>query len=110
MRKNIISIFLVLIPLFTMCKSETVVNTTTITTNQQGTNSGYFYSFWNQGGGLVKMTLGDGGNYSVVWSNCSNFTWAKAGRLVQIELLVSQAVLTAEATDIWLFTDGQKMN
>lgn len=77
MKKSLISVFLVLIPLFTMCKSETTVNAIIITTNQQGTNSGYFYSFWNQGGGLVKMTLGDGGNYSVAWSNCSNFTCGK---------------------------------
>lgn len=46
----------------------------TITTNQQGTHDGYFYSFWNAGGGTVEMTLGSGSNYSVTWSNCNNFT------------------------------------
>lgn len=49
----------------------------TITTNQQGTNNGYFYSFWNAGGGSVEMTLGNGGNYGVRWSNCNNFTCGK---------------------------------
>lgn len=50
---------------------------TTITTNQTGTHDGYFYSFWNAGGGSVTMTLGSGGNYSVDWSNCNNFTCGK---------------------------------
>jgi len=49
----------------------------TVTSNQTGTHDGYYYSFWNQGGGSVVMTLGNGGNYSVNWSNCSNFTCGK---------------------------------
>ncbi len=50
---------------------------TTVTSNQTGTHDGYFYSFWNAGGGSVTMTLGSGGNYSVNWSNCNNFTCGK---------------------------------
>ncbi len=51
---------------------------TTVTTNQTGTEGGYFFSFWNQGGGgSVVMTLNGGGSYSVNWSNCTNFTCGK---------------------------------
>ena len=50
---------------------------TTVTTDQTGYDGGYYYSFWNQGGGSVVMTLNGGGSYSVNWSNCSNFTCGK---------------------------------
>ncbi|MBE5965567.1 MAG: 1,4-beta-xylanase [Lachnospiraceae bacterium] len=53
------------------------LSATTVTSNQTGTHDGYFYSFWNAGGGSVTMTLGSGGNYSVDWSNCNNFTCGK---------------------------------
>jgi endo-1,4-beta-xylanase len=48
-----------------------------ITSSQTGYNNGYFYSFWTNGGGMVRYTNGPGGQYSVNWEDCDNFTCGK---------------------------------
>jgi endo-1,4-beta-xylanase len=48
-----------------------------ITTPTTGTNNGFYYSFWTNGGGTVDYTNGPGGEYSVTWTNCGDFTSGK---------------------------------
>lgn len=57
--------------------SPTSLRAQTITTNQTGTNNGYFYTYWKDTGSAT-MTLGSGGNYSVSWNlGSGNFVGGK---------------------------------
>ena len=47
-----------------------------ITTNQTGTNNGFFYSLWHSTGN-VSMTLGSSGNYALTWSSIGDVTAGK---------------------------------
>ncbi|KAF9892067.1 hypothetical protein FE257_002473 [Aspergillus nanangensis] len=47
------------------------------TASGTGTNNGFYYSFWTDGGGQVTYTNGDAGSYSVDWTDCGNFVAGK---------------------------------
>ncbi|MBN1696215.1 MAG: glycoside hydrolase family 11 protein [Spirochaetales bacterium] len=60
-----------------ICIAAVTGTAQTITSNSTGSQGGYWYTFWTDGGGSVSMTLGSGGQFSVNWSNCGNFVCGK---------------------------------
>ena len=42
-----------------------------------GNNNGFYYSFYNAGGGTVAYTNGAGGSYTTDWTDCNNFVAGK---------------------------------
>ena len=47
------------------------------TPSSTGTNNGFYYSFWTDGGADVTYTNGNAGTYSVKWSGSGNFVGGK---------------------------------
>ncbi|KAL9619433.1 MAG: hypothetical protein Q9160_005944 [Pyrenula sp. 1 TL-2023] len=47
------------------------------TPSSTGTNNGFYYSFWTDGGATVTYTNGAAGQYSVNWSGNGNFVGGK---------------------------------
>ena len=47
------------------------------TPSSTGTNNGFYYSFWTDGGAAVTYTNKAAGEYSVTWSGNGNFVGGK---------------------------------
>lgn len=57
--------------------SDLLAPRTGITTSQTGTNNGFYYSFWTDGGATATYTNGAAGEYSMTWSGNGNLVGGK---------------------------------
>ncbi|KAE8452272.1 hypothetical protein EG329_000972 [Mollisiaceae sp. DMI_Dod_QoI] len=57
--------------------TEELVKRQSLTSSQTGTNNGFYYSFWTDGGGSGTFTLGSAGSYSMTWSGAGNLVGGK---------------------------------
>ncbi|KAI0476039.1 Xyn11A, glycoside hydrolase family 11 protein [Xylariaceae sp. FL0804] len=48
-----------------------------LSTSETGTNNGFYYSFWTDGGATVDYENGDAGEYSITWSGDGDFVGGK---------------------------------
>lgn len=55
----------------------TVLDPRAGTPSSTGTNNGFYYSFWTDGGSDVTYTNGAAGQYSVTWKTGGNFVGGK---------------------------------
>jgi endo-1,4-beta-xylanase len=62
--------------LVSLCCLAKPSNAQTITSNQTGSNNGFFYSYYRSGGSGT-MTLGSAGNYALSWSGVSDIVVGK---------------------------------
>lgn len=47
------------------------------TPNSVGTNNGFYYSWWSDGGANAQYTNGPGGQYSITWGSGGNLVGGK---------------------------------
>ena len=52
-------------------------NAQCITSSQTGTNNGFYYSFWTDGGGSTSFCFQSAGRYTSQWSNVGNWVGGK---------------------------------
>ncbi len=62
------------------------------TPSSTGTNNGYYYSFWTDGGANVIYTNKAGGEYSVTWGTGGNFVGGKGWNPGSAQYVLSQTL------------------
>ncbi|MEC0233019.1 glycoside hydrolase family 11 protein [Paenibacillus kribbensis] len=77
MKQKRMRLFLAILICFSLTlPAVTAQAATTITSNQSGTQDGYYYELWKDSG-TTSMTLNSGGTFSAQWSNIGNALFRK---------------------------------